>query len=68
MTDRPLRLVVLVKAVPDLGARPRFDHDLRVDHDADPVTVVGTHTGLPIDLGTFSRRRPFSASSAKVIG
>ena len=28
------------------------------DHDVDPVTVVGPHLGLPIDLGTFSRNRP----------
>lgn len=35
MTGRRLRLVVLVKAVPDLGARPRFDVDLRVDRTQD---------------------------------
>lgn len=38
------------------------------DHDADPLTVTGAHTGLSIDLGTFSRRRPVNVSSAKVIG
>ena len=27
------------------------------DHDADPLVVTGTHTGLPIDLGTFTRTR-----------
>ncbi len=27
------------------------------DHDADPVVVTGQHTGLEIDLGTFSRNR-----------
>jgi glycine/D-amino acid oxidase-like deaminating enzyme len=39
------------------------------EHDADPVIVTGTHTGLPIDLGTFSRRRlPNTNSSGTVIG
>ncbi len=27
------------------------------DHDADPVVVAGTHTGLDIDMGTFTRNR-----------
>ena len=33
------------------------------DHDSDPVTVVGPHLGLPIDLGTFSRNRPLAADA-----
>lgn len=27
------------------------------DHDADPLTISGTHTGLTIDMGTFTRNR-----------
>lgn len=39
------------------------------DHDADPLVVNGRHTGNPIDLGTFSRKRAFNADSpATVLG
>lgn len=38
------------------------------DHDAEPVRLVGRRTGLPVDLGTFSRRRPTASSTARVIG
>jgi len=27
------------------------------DHDADPLVVTGRYTGLPIDMGTFTRNR-----------
>jgi sarcosine oxidase subunit beta len=33
------------------------------DHDGDPIRYVGEHTGITINLGAFSRRRPFNASS-----
>ncbi|MGH3359415.1 MAG: NAD(P)/FAD-dependent oxidoreductase [Nocardioidaceae bacterium] len=39
------------------------------DHDTSPVTYVGEHTGQPIDLGTFSRKRPKNpASTGTVMG
>ncbi len=39
------------------------------DHDASPVTYVGAHTGLKIDLASFSRIRPVNtASSHTVLG
>ena len=39
------------------------------DHDRDPVTVTGVHTGQVIGLGTFSRKRLRNdASSGTVIG
>jgi sarcosine oxidase, subunit beta len=39
------------------------------DHDADPVRYVGTYTGVVINLGTFSRKRPVNtASSGTVMG
>jgi glycine/D-amino acid oxidase-like deaminating enzyme len=34
------------------------------DHDGYPVRYVGEHTGNVINLGAFSRKRPFNASSA----
>ncbi len=33
------------------------------DHDLDPVTFVGEHTGLKIDLSAYSRKRPINADS-----
>jgi glycine/D-amino acid oxidase-like deaminating enzyme len=33
------------------------------DHDRDPLHYVGEHTGNTINLGAFSRRRPFNAGS-----
>ena len=33
------------------------------DHDTDPVTFVGEHTGLKIDLSAYSRKRPINADS-----
>ncbi|BCF81229.1 MULTISPECIES: NAD(P)/FAD-dependent oxidoreductase [Rhodococcus] len=39
------------------------------DHDADPLTYVGMHTGLEIDLGAFSRlRAPNAESTGTVMG
>ena len=37
------------------------------DHDAEPVTYVGAHTGLKIDLGAFSRKRPVNDSSTRTV-
>ena len=39
------------------------------DHDADPVQLIGPHTGNVIDLGHYSRLRPVNpASSFSVLG
>ncbi|MFF3849926.1 NAD(P)/FAD-dependent oxidoreductase [Streptomyces sp. NPDC002328] len=40
------------------------------DHDRDPLRYAGEHTGLVVDLGAFSRRRPLSegAASRTVMG
>ncbi len=38
------------------------------DHDTDPVTYVGAHTGLKVDLSAFSRKRESSASTRTVMG
>jgi glycine/D-amino acid oxidase-like deaminating enzyme len=39
------------------------------DHDRDPLSVTGLHTGQSIGLGTFSRRRAHNtATSGTVIG
>ncbi|MFI5428620.1 FAD-dependent oxidoreductase [Aeromicrobium sp. UC242_57] len=39
------------------------------DHDTDPVQVRGEHTGLTVDLGVFSRKRPANSdSSGTVLG
>ena len=37
------------------------------DHDVEPVTYVGAHTGLKIDLGAFSRKRPVNDSSTRTV-
>jgi glycine/D-amino acid oxidase-like deaminating enzyme len=37
------------------------------DHDADPVTYVGEHTGLEIDLSAFSRKRPVNDASTRTV-
>ena len=37
------------------------------DHDADPLHFVGSHTGLDIDLGAFSRRRIADESSTGTV-
>ena len=34
------------------------------DHDADPLVVSGRYTGLPIDMGTFSRNREINPNSS----
>jgi sarcosine oxidase subunit beta len=34
------------------------------DHDADPVQVTLSHTGLSLDLGFFSRNRVVNAASS----
>jgi sarcosine oxidase subunit beta len=39
-----------------------------VDHDVDPVQFIGALTGLPINLGSFSRRRERAATSGTVMG
>ncbi len=39
------------------------------DHDADPVKVIGIHTGLEMDLGAYSRNREINQdSSFSVLG
>jgi glycine/D-amino acid oxidase-like deaminating enzyme len=38
-----------------------------VDHDADPVRFTGRHTGLTVDLGAFSRRRPVNAANTGTV-
>jgi glycine/D-amino acid oxidase-like deaminating enzyme len=37
------------------------------DHDADPLHYVGEHTGLDINLGAFSRKRPYNADSSGTV-
>lgn len=37
------------------------------DHDADPVTYVGEHSGLKIDLGAFSRKRPVNEATTRTV-
>lgn len=37
------------------------------DHDQEPVTFVGQHTGLRIDLGAFSRKRPVNDASTRTV-
>ncbi|GGU43491.1 NAD(P)/FAD-dependent oxidoreductase [Nocardioides albus] len=37
------------------------------DHDADPVVYTGEHTGLKIDLGAFSRKRPVNESTTRTV-
>ncbi len=34
------------------------------DHDAEPLVITGPYSGLPIDLGTFSRNRTMSDDSS----
>jgi sarcosine oxidase subunit beta len=38
-----------------------------VDHDRDPVSYRGVHTGLEVNLGAFSRNRPRNADSASTV-
>jgi sarcosine oxidase subunit beta len=39
------------------------------DHDTDPVRYTGVYTGVAVNLGTFSRKRPVNtASSGTVMG
>jgi glycine/D-amino acid oxidase-like deaminating enzyme len=38
-----------------------------VDHDRDPVTYSGVHTGLEVSLGAFSRNRPRNADSTGTV-
>jgi sarcosine oxidase subunit beta len=42
--------------------------DAGIDHDVEPVRVIGPRTGRPIDLAAFSRRREPSATSGTVMG
>jgi sarcosine oxidase subunit beta len=37
------------------------------DHDADPLLVTGRFTGLPIDMGTFSRNRQIDTRSSMTV-
>ncbi|WP_336159363.1 NAD(P)/FAD-dependent oxidoreductase [Amycolatopsis sp. VC5-11] len=37
------------------------------DHDAHPVQYTGAHTGLPIDLGAFSRKRKHHQNSSGTV-
>mgnify|MGYP000140192101 CR=1 FL=1 len=37
------------------------------DHDAEPVHYRGEHTGLDIDLGAFSRKRPVNPDSTGTV-
>lgn len=37
------------------------------DHDADPIKYHGEHTGVTINLGAFSRRRPVNADSSGTV-
>jgi glycine/D-amino acid oxidase-like deaminating enzyme len=37
------------------------------DHDAHPVRYVGERTGLTVDLGAFSRRRPVNTDSSGTV-
>ena len=39
-----------------------------VDHDVDPVKVVGAHTGQAIDLSAFSRLRTQAVTAGNVMG
>ncbi len=34
------------------------------DHDVDPLVITGPYSGLPIDLGTFSRNRSINRDSS----
>ena len=38
------------------------------DHDLDPVQVTGPRTGMAINLGSFSRCRPLTATAGNVLG
>jgi sarcosine oxidase subunit beta len=42
--------------------------DAGIDHDVEPVKVVGPRTGRTIDLAAFSRRREPSVTSGTVMG
>ena len=42
--------------------------DAGIDHDAQPVQFSGPTTGLPINLGAFSRRRDKAVTSGTVMG
>ena len=37
------------------------------DHDGDPLRYVGEHTGNSINLGAFSRKRPFNGNSTGTV-
>jgi glycine/D-amino acid oxidase-like deaminating enzyme len=37
------------------------------DHDADPLTFTGEHTGLSFDLAAFSRRRAVNVASTRSV-
>ena len=38
-----------------------------INHDLDPLVVTGPRTGLPIDLATFSRKRPRNENSSGTV-
>lgn len=37
------------------------------DHDSSPVKWTGQHTGLTVDLGGFSRKRPYNAETSGTV-
>jgi glycine/D-amino acid oxidase-like deaminating enzyme len=37
------------------------------DHDVQPVQYVGEHTGMTVDLGAFSRKRPVNEESSGTV-
>ena len=39
-----------------------------LDHDNDPLVVQGRYTGMPIEIGFFSRNREVAATSMSVHG
>ena len=39
-----------------------------LDHDNDPLVVEGRYTGMPIEIGFFSRNREIAATSMTVHG
>jgi hypothetical protein len=42
--------------------------DRGIDHDHDPVQVIGRHTAMSINLGAFSRLRDPAPTSGSVMG
>lgn len=38
------------------------------NHDANPLKITCSHTGLTLDLGAFSRNREESSTTGSVLG